>query len=189
MCVPDKTFARSTRSSPLTQQWRKITDFVMNELQRILIANSVAAPPANILEAIPADLAHRRLPAAPHSIYEEVWHLAFWQSLMLQWMAGDPAPGPEHASLGFPSSTTEPWESVRTRFLSGTEEASEIARHPERLESTITCPSLPPAQPRVMLVRDQLESVAAHNTYHLGRIVLLRQLFGSWPPPSGGDTW
>jgi hypothetical protein len=37
--------------------------------------------------------------------------------------------------------------------------------------------------------RDQVEGIAAHNAYHLGRIVLIRQMLGSWPPPSGGDTW
>jgi hypothetical protein len=40
-----------------------------------------------------------------------------------------------------------------------------------------------------MTVREQLESLTAHNGYHLGRIVLLRQLLGIWPPPAGGDTW
>ena len=40
-----------------------------------------------------------------------------------------------------------------------------------------------------MTVREQLESFAAHNAYHLGRVVLLRQLMGIWPPPSGGLTW
>ena len=36
---------------------------------------------------------------------------------------------------------------------------------------------------------EQLESFAAHNAYHFGRIVQLRQMLGSWPPPSGGLTW
>ena len=40
-----------------------------------------------------------------------------------------------------------------------------------------------------MTVREQLESLAAHNAYHLGRVVLLRQLLGIWPPPDGGDSW
>ncbi len=34
-----------------------------------------------------------------------------------------------------------------------------------------------------------LESRVGHNSYHLGQIFLLRQLQGSWPPPSGGNTW
>jgi hypothetical protein len=40
-----------------------------------------------------------------------------------------------------------------------------------------------------MTVRDQLISLASHNAYHLGRIVLLRQLLHAWPPASGGFTW
>ena len=39
-----------------------------------------------------------------------------------------------------------------------------------------------------MTVREQLESLAAHNAYHFGRIVLLRQLRQAWPPPSGGSA-
>ena len=56
-----------------------------------------------------------------------------------------------------------------------------------------TSPSAAPRAPdhpmRIMTVREQLESLAAHNAYHLGRIVLLRQLLGWWPPPKGGFTW
>jgi len=40
-----------------------------------------------------------------------------------------------------------------------------------------------------MTVEEQLISLAAHNAYHLGRIVLLRQLAGAWPPRAGGFTW
>jgi hypothetical protein len=35
---------------------------------------------------------------------------------------------------------------------------------------------------RIVSVREQLESLGAHNAYHFGRIVLLRQLFRAWPP-------
>lgn len=161
----------------------------MNELQRSLIGSGVAAPPANILQAIDESLAHRRLEDAPHSIYEEVWHLAFWQDLSLAWIAGNLVPYPEHASLGFPSSSMETWESVRTRFLDGVAKASEIAGDPARMEQPVLCASLPPQKPRFMFVRDQLQSIVAHNAYHLGRVVMLRQIFGNWPPPSGGDTW
>ena len=42
----------------------------------------------------------------------------------------------------------------------------------------------------VDLVHRTLPSIA-HSiyAYHLGRIVLLRQLLGAWPPASGGFTW
>jgi uncharacterized damage-inducible protein DinB len=83
----------------------------------------------------------------------------------------------------------EPWTDLCRRFLSGVNEAAAIADgDAQKLESVVLCPS--PSNPtRRMTVREQLESFAAHNAYHLGRVVLLRQLLGSWPPPSGGLTW
>ena len=37
--------------------------------------------------------------------------------------------------------------------------------------------------------RDVWEHVAQHNAYHLGQIVVLRQVLGIWPPPAGSYTW
>jgi len=37
--------------------------------------------------------------------------------------------------------------------------------------------------------RDVLVHVATHNAHHLGQVILLRQLLGVWPPPSGSWTW
>jgi hypothetical protein len=164
----------------------------MNELQRTLIANGVGAPPAHVLEALDETLAHRRWPALPHSIYEEVWHLAFWQRLSLDWIEGRPTPYPERAANGFPepdSTPREPWPILRERFLQGTRQAAGIAGDPHQMEASVTCQMPAQQPPRIMPVREQLEGIAAHNAYHLGRIVVLRQLFGAWPPPSGGDTW
>ncbi|HUB52846.1 MAG TPA: hypothetical protein VL986_11885, partial [Terracidiphilus sp.] len=63
------------------------------------------------------------------------------------------------------------------------------ANDPSRLSRLVRCPSRPGQPTRTMTVLEQLENLAAHNAYHLGRIVLLRQLLGAWPPPSGGDSW
>jgi uncharacterized damage-inducible protein DinB len=34
-----------------------------------------------------------------------------------------------------------------------------------------------------------IQAIAAHNSYHLGQIVLIRRMLGAWPPPGGGDSW
>jgi uncharacterized damage-inducible protein DinB len=160
----------------------------MNELARAIIGSSAFAPPGNILQAIPAASAQERLASTPHSIYEEVWHLAYWQNVTLDWVQGKPTPYPEHASEGFPATTDEPWDALRERFLAGTQSAAAIANDTDRLEVLVACPRVG-APERRMTVREQLESLAAHNAYHLGRIVLIRQLQGNWPPPDGGDSW
>ena len=160
----------------------------MNELARAIIGNSAAAPAKNILEAIPDSAAHTKpAPAIPHSIYEEVWHMAFWQDLTLDWIQGHPTPRPKSSTDSFPADTNEPWNALQSRFLAGAESAAAFANDTAGLETLVHCPA-DPAQPRpeTMTVREQLESLAAHNAYHLGRIVLLRQLLNIWPPPSGG---
>jgi uncharacterized damage-inducible protein DinB len=114
--------------------------------------------------------------------------MAFWQEISLDWVQGKATAYPEHAVEGFPSNAEEPWETLRERFLAGTQNAAAIANDTERLEALVACPRHNDTQ-RAMTVREQLESLAAHNGYHLGRIVLLRQLQGNWPPPDGGDSW
>jgi hypothetical protein len=163
-----------------------------NELELLLIGQVAHAAPKRVLEGVDSELALRTAPGAPHTIYTEVWHLAFWQQISLDWARGIETPCPEHASAGFPTPEqidSESWVSVQGRFLQSTKEAAAITRAAAGLEREIVCPSLPGYPSRTMTVREQLENLAAHNAYHLGRVVLLRQIFGAWPPASGGFTW
>jgi uncharacterized damage-inducible protein DinB len=164
----------------------------MNELALTFIGDSAHAPPSHILEGLGAELVHRRIAGAPHSIYAEVWHAAYWQDVMLGRVHDRGTPSPEHNAMSFPDDAAvraEAWANLCGRFLSGAEEAAAIAEgDAQELDRVVLCPSL--SNPtRSMTVREQLESFAAHNAYHLGRVVLLRQLLGGWPPPSGGLTW
>lgn len=164
----------------------------MDELAKALISTSAFAAPKSILQDVAEPEAHQK-PATtqglvPHSIYDEVWHMAFWQSISLDWVEGKPTPVPDQAAMGFPADTAEAWDELRDRFLAGAQNAAAVANDRDRLDVEVNCPTIGDAQRR-MTVRDQLISLAAHNSYHLGRVVLLRQLLGNWPPPDGGYTW
>jgi uncharacterized damage-inducible protein DinB len=164
----------------------------MNELQLSLVSDAYAASPAQILEALPEELTHRKPTGAPHSIFEELWHVCFWQQVTLDWISGVETPFPASPADGFPTvedMEREAWEQLCQRFFEGARHGAESAGDGSRLEKPIRCPSRPGRPVRVMTVREQLESLSAHNAYHLGRIVLLRQLLGAWPPPKGGFTW
>ena len=164
----------------------------MNELGKALIADSYAAHPAHIVEALKPELAYISVLGVPHTIYEELWHVAFWQQITLDWVAKIETPFPTTPSAGFPTQTDadrESWDELRERFIIGAQQAAAITADETTLDQPISCPSRPGQPIRIMSVREQLESLAAHNAYHLGRIVLLRQLHGAWPPPSGGFTW
>jgi uncharacterized damage-inducible protein DinB len=165
---------------------------IVNELAQAIIGDSAAAPPAHILEGVGSDLAHRGLDGAPHTIYQELWHITFWQQVTLDWVSGIETPFPHHPADGFPKESDaalEPWDELCQRFFRGNRQAAALAADEKNLEQSVRCPSRPGNPVRIMSVREQLESLAAHNAYHFGRIVLLRQLFRAWPPPSGGFTW
>ncbi|HUX28896.1 MAG TPA: DinB family protein [Terracidiphilus sp.] len=164
----------------------------MSELEQVLIGDSAAAPPAAILEGLASETAHQTVKGAPHTIFGELWHIAFWQQVTLDWVSGIETPFPSHASAGFPSETDaaqESWDELRQRFFHGIQQAAAVAREAGRLDQPVRCPSRPGSPVRIMTVREQLESLGTHNAYHFGRIVLLRQLLGAWPPPSGGYSW
>ena len=164
----------------------------MIELERALTSDSAFATPSHILESASDALVHQRHSGAPHTIYEELWHIAYWQRLSLDWANGIATPVPQHASEGFPTESqtaAEPWVDLSARYLREASEAALLTRDPEALKRSIQCPSPPGLPMRTMTIEDQLVSLAAHNAYHFGRIVLLRQIAGSWPPPSGGFSW
>jgi len=164
----------------------------MNELEQILVGESYAAAPSHILEGLTEELVHRKPATAPHSVYEELWHTGFWQQVTLDWIDGIETPFPASPADGFPTvedMERESWEQLCNRFFNGATEAAAAARNVERINEMVRCPSRPGQPVRIMSVRDQLESLGAHNAYHLGRIVLLRQLLGTWPPKSGGYSW
>jgi uncharacterized damage-inducible protein DinB len=164
----------------------------MSELAQALIGESAAASPAHILEGLASELAHQAVALAPHTIYEELWHIAFWQQVTLDWINGIETPFPVQPSAGFPRKSDadrETWDQLRQRFFQSLEKAAALADDDEKQTQSIRCPSRPGDPIRIMTVREQLESLAAHNAYHFGRIVLLRQLCQAWPPPSGGFSW
>ena len=164
----------------------------MTELQKALTADSAHAAPAQILRDFGPTLAVTQVPGAPHTIYQELWHITFWQQVTLDWIAGIETPAPLSNKLSFATAeqtSAEPWSRLCERFFAGNTAACKRAEDPAELACAIRCPSPPGLPIRTMSVADQLISLAAHNAYHFGRIVLLRQMLHAWPPPGGGFSW
>ena len=110
---------------------------------------------------------------ASHSIYEELWHVVSYQQSVI-------APGDPVRDV-YPSAVLEhehQSHNLVRMFLDGARAAAEMGPAPERLALEI--------QPGVTMA-DELNSVAVHNAYHLGKIVALRQRIGAWPPMVASD--
>ena len=110
---------------------------------------------------------------ASHSIYEELWHVVAYQQSVIG--LGDPAgdryprASPEHEHQ---------WHDLVRVFLDGARAAAAMGQTPERLALEV--------EPGVTMA-DELNSVAVHNAYHLGKIVALRQRIGAWPPAAASN--
>lgn len=157
----------------------------MSALPQLLTGEGAHAKARNILESIELKQLGVRPDVAPHSIYEELWHLVYWQDFFLGAIAGEERVTPPQASDTWPKRQApedlkEARDLVRA-FLGGVNKAVAYAADTKNLDKQV--------RGGKSTVRTSLESLLAHNSYHLGRIVLLRQLIGIWPPPSGGDTW
>jgi uncharacterized damage-inducible protein DinB len=113
---------------------------------------------------------------APHSIYDELAHAALWQkAIVTRDEARYKSTGQN--GEGYPSEpprVEETWLQLVEEFLAGTEQALEWTRSPERLVLEIA-----PGE----TMAEVLRGLAVHNTYHLGKIVALRQVMGLWPSP------
>ncbi len=110
---------------------------------------------------------------ASHSIYEELWHVVAYQQSIIE--PGDPA------GERFPSAAPEhehQWYDLVRRFLDGARAAAALGQAPERLALEV--------EPGLTLA-DELNCVAVHNAYHLGKIAALRQRIGAWPPMAASN--
>lgn len=155
-------------------------------LAHILVDTFVHMPPKQMLGDLTEADASARPDRAPHSVAEIVAHLDFWQGWFLRRCRGEAAPMASSAAAGWPAVSPGSWVELRDRFLAGSEaaaafDAGELER---RIAPAIEFPPL-----AEYTVRDALTHMAMHNSHHLGQVVLIRQLLGSWPPPSGSFTW
>lgn len=153
----------------------------------MLIAPVAHISPAHALEGLsPAD-AERRIPGANHSVAEVVAHMTFWVDWFVRRCEGDAVPAPEHAAEGWPAVPRGSWPQIRQHFFEALERAVALSDRARR-DDPITPPlEFPPIAD--YRIRQAIIHVSNHTAHHLGQVIVLRQLLGSWPPPAGSWTW
>jgi len=156
-------------------------------LARQLYGESSHKHVLHALEGLDPELAGRRAGRSPHTIYQILQHMTYWQDIAEARLRGEPPPRPSSAALGWtereaPEDESD-WQAAIACFAEGL----------RALEARVLDPELDLGRmvqrDRGVTVREEVLMLQGHNSYHLGQIVLLRQELGAWPPPRGGDTW
>jgi uncharacterized damage-inducible protein DinB len=154
----------------------------MSALHDLIISSRAFAKPVNIIQNIPFDKATLRPSNAPHSLFEELYHLDYWQSVSLAIVRGENPPMPQHNSESFPEKneiSEKDWQTLVTKVLNDLKTAADLSSSQETLKRNLKSD---------FTIQDELTVMAAHNAYHFGRMVMLRQLLGIWSADLG-DTW
>jgi uncharacterized damage-inducible protein DinB len=144
----------------------------MHILEHLFLVGEFPAR-AHLLSGLTLEQVTLRPDGATHSIYEELWHVVAYQQSIIA--PGDPAG--EHYPSAAPEHERQ-WHDLVQVFLDGARAAAAMGQSPERLALEVR-----PGE----TMADELNCVAVHNAYHLGKIVALRQRIGAWPPTAASD--
>ena len=156
-----------------------------NLLTSALSATGVHLDPRNILDGLDWQRAGATPKGAPHSIFQIVNHVIYWQDLLLSGLDRKDVVGPKQAKDGWPGArepeTLNEWEDVVERYKEGLAQAHKAVGSADPLSSI-------PAREETRRI-NVLNTLSLHTSYHVGQIALIRRMLGAWPPPGGGHTW
>src|SRR5690606_2547660 len=114
----------------------------------------------------------------PHSVWQLLWHMNYWQDFMLAYLKGEAPRNPEHAAETWPEdpmpASEQDWVGEVERFSAGLQQAEQESAKDFSEEGF----------GRKRRTRaDLLMVIINHNSYHAGQVVLVRRMIGAWPPP------
>ena len=157
-------------------------NLVAKTLGRALSGKGAHVETGGVFTGLHWKIAETRPDGVPHSVFQLLNHMSYWQDWVVGWLDGEAPPLPRHASGSWPGSpgpaSAAEWQRAVRRFRSGLEELNHRSRAEDLLAKR---------GPKSRL--EMLHTIASHNSYHTGQVVMVRQILGAWPPPSGGLTW
>ena len=155
-----------------------IDEILLNALKGV----NAHVDPRNAVEALTIEVAGKEIKNSPYTIWQILKHINFWQERFISYIKEDYTRPSLSAKEGWsfsasPSNEEELQNEIK-KFKLSLDEVNNFNK--EELEKK--------AQ-RYKSGYDVLQAMASHISYHIGEIVLMRRMLGSWPPLSGGDTW
>lgn len=157
-------------------------EILRRTLRHLLSGKDAHVRASDIFDGLDWQQAGARPPGVTHSAYDLLRHMVYWNDWVIEWLDGRNPPVCAHASDSWPAgdapATPADWDGSVDRFRQG---LHELERRSGAADLFVTSSS------RTGI--EMLAAIASHTSYHAGQVAMLRQILGSWPPPSGGLTW
>ncbi|MGY5853587.1 MAG: DinB family protein [Candidatus Thorarchaeota archaeon] len=154
-------------------------DIVTQILKQGLRGHNTHMSPRRVFLGLDVDSARLVPGEGAHSCLDQLFHIVFWQDLVLEVARGKKVDWAETHGKDWPTEThlldNSLWDSLLERFELGLKQADDILDNDDLTKPMPAWSDAPVA--KAMLV------LAQHNSYHLGQIVLARQVLKKWPPP------
>lgn len=162
-------------------------------LTELLYGSGAHANTLGCVEDLSADLAGTLPQNLQHSVWQLLSHMNYWMDYDLRRVRGENPPYPGHAAEswlpGIAPANEAAWKKEVARFAGLLDTCAKIAQgDAEELNRHVQA-THPSHESRASTVLAVLWQCVAHNSYHIGQIVQVRQALGAWPPKRGGDTW
>jgi len=141
--------------------------------------------PEKALEGLKLSVTGKKILNTPYTIWQLLKHMNYWQHKLLQRMEGGDV-YPDHTwqegwEESFNAGSQEELDQEILKLLSLIKKAEDAIGNGETDRS---CSS-----ETLQTHYHILQAMASHISYHLAEVVILRRIFGAWPPPAGGLTW
>ncbi|MFW9831414.1 MAG: DinB family protein [Candidatus Thorarchaeota archaeon] len=132
----------------------------------------------NALRGITAKEAENSLHPNMHSIKDHVFHMIFWHDITLKAIQGKEIDWNTIKDTDWPAKdsnfTEKKWKKLVTTFTASLNDLKEIIGTKDLTKIIAGFGNKPLGKGIIVEIQ--------HNSYHIGQIVLIRQLQGSWPP-------
>ena len=136
----------------------------------------------DVLADLDWKLAGERPAGAPHSMFQLVNHIAYWDRWAVNWLDGKKPKAPKHAAGSWPGkvkpASRREWDKAVRQLREASTALERRSRETDLLKKHGKTTRL-----------EMLHTIGSHASYHVGQVAFLRQMLGAWPPPSGGVTW
>ncbi|MGY5860702.1 MAG: DinB family protein [Candidatus Thorarchaeota archaeon] len=137
------------------------------------------------LEGLTAETARMIPEKGTFSCWHLLYHIVYWQDLMLGALRKESVDWPKNNEMSWPSEellkNDENWEALVEKFGKGLAEAESMISSIDSMEDLPAWPEVPPFAAYLVLIQ--------HNAYHIGELIATRQALGHWPPPDYKATF